>query len=562
MGVASARVSVDANQTPAAVRAAGWSILCRCGPGGGAMQEAVVEQQQALVAALRLALRSAIGPVELFETHVSWVLVAPPHAYKIKKALRFDFLDFSTLAARRHFCEEEVRLNRRLAPRLYEGAVAITGTVAAPVLGGAGQALEYAVGMRSFGQDALWSRRAAQGTLGAQEIDLLARKLAAFHAAAARAPADKGWGSPDALRTLAADNIALLEPLLAEPGQRACLAGLRAWQEDCLRRLRPVFEERLAAGWVRECHGDLHCGNILTLDGDVAAFDCIEFNDALRWIDVMQDLAFACMDLRREGLRGLAARLLNGYLELGGDYAGVALLRYYEAECAMVRAKVELVRAAQGGPADAAACRQHAGALLAAAAAASAPPPPVLVVMHGFAGSGKSTVARALVELLGAVQLRSDVERKRMHGIAPGGRPAGALDQGLYSRASTDAVYRRLGALSSGLLAAGMPVIIDACCLMQQERAAFAAIAAGQGVPALLVDVRAGEAAMRARIRKRQQLGHDPSDADERVLDLQQRVHQPLSEEELAHALVIDSEAPFDPGPVLRAAGRLRGASP
>ncbi len=510
------------------------------------MREAGLEEQQLLVGALRQALQSGAAPVGLFETHISWVLVAGPSAYKIKKAVRFDFLDFSTLAARRHFCDEEVRLNRRLAPQLYQGVAAVTGSIARPALDGAGAPIEYAVRMRAFAQDALWNRRIERHLLTAEEIDDLARQLAAFHTQVARAPAHGPWGAPEALRRVADDNIALLDSLVRDAAGRARVTRLRAWQQDCQRTLGPVFERRRADGWVREGHGDLHCGNILTLDGKVAAFDCIEFDDALRWIDVMHDIAFVRMDLRRHGLGALAARLLAGYLELTGDYEGVAVLRYYEVQCALVRAKIALLRAAQASPAEAQACRRDADALLATALAAAESPPPALVVMHGVTGSGKSTGARALVELLEAVQLRSDVERKRMHGIGPAERPAGAALATLYSQQSNDAVYRRLGALAASLIEAGMTVVIDACSLKRHERAAFEALAAALRVPLALVDVRARDATMRERIRSRRQQGADPSDADESVLDFQLRADEPLSGHELAHAFPLDSEAPFD----------------
>lgn len=521
------------------------------------MPEPGLEEQQTLVAALRAALGQGAAPAELFETHISWVIVAGPAAYKIKKAVRFDFLDFSTLAARRHFCQEELRLNRRLAPQLYLGVAAVTGSAARPQLEGAGAPIEYAVRMRAFAQDALWSRRIERHLLAAPEIDELAGQLATFHLQAARAPPQSRWGAPDALRQAAEDNIALLESLLADAPARAHVAQLRAWQQACLRTLRPVFERRKADGHVREGHGDLHCGNILTLDGKVAAFDCIEFDAALRWIDVMHDIAFVRMDLRRQGLGALAARLLNAYLELTGDYEGVAVLHYYEAQCALVRTKIALLRARQADATGALACRRQADALLAAAHDAANPPRPAIVVLHGLTGSGKSTVARELVELLGAVQLRSDVERKRMHGIGSAAGPAGAQVATLYSRQATEAVYLRLRVLAASLAEAGMTVVVDACSLKRQERAAFEAVAAAQEVPLVFVDVHAREATMRERIIKRRRHGADPSDADEAVLDLQLRVDEPLSPRELERAITLDSEIPFDREGVRAALARL-----
>lgn len=515
------------------------------------MQQAGIEGQRVLVQALRQALQRGGAQVALFETHISWVLVAPPQAFKIKKAVRFDFLDCSTLAARRHLCDEELRLNRRLAPQLYEAVVAVTGSPGQPRLGGEGEPIEYAVRMRAFGQDALWSHRIAAHALTGAEIDGLAAQLAAFHQHAARAPAASRWGTPAELHEAAAANMAELEHVATAPEACGLLARLRAWQEGAA--FGPLFQARKDQGWIRECHGDLHCGNILTLDGKVAVFDCIEFSDALRWIDVMHDLAFACMDLRRRGEPRLAARLLNGYLELAGDYGGASVLRYYEAQCALVRAKVELMHAAQLEGEAAEACRRDAAALLAAAQDAASPARPALVLMHGLSGSGKSTVARQLAELAGAVQLRSDVERKRMHGLAPRMPAPQQLAARLYGETATQDVYRRLGVLARGLLEAGFTAVIDACSLKRQERAAFEEVARDAGVPVLVVDVRAGEAVMRARIRQRLGQGHDPSDADESVLDLQLRSHEPLTPAELAHTLVVDGEARFDAASMVQA---------
>ena len=511
------------------------------------MGENQLTEQETLVFALQQALRSSGDPVQLFETHISWVLVAGAHAYKIKKAVQFDYLDFSSLAARRHFCLEEVRLNRRLARALYLGVVPVTGTPAQPYLGGAGEPIDYAVKMLSFPQQALWSARVARQALAPAEADALALRLARFHLSAPRSAADSPRGAIELLGQVQIENMAALGALAGERRQ-AGLARLRARQDAVLYELGSEFGARKAAGFVRECHGDLHCGNILTLDHQVLAFDCVEFSERLRWIDVMHDLAFACMDLRRRGAAGRAASLLNEYLARTGDYAGVAVLRYYEAECALVRAKIELTRARQNGiePEDEGAHDADIAALLAEAARAAFPEQPWLVVMHGFSGSGKSTIARQLVEELGAVQVRSDVERKRMCGIDPFDAGRTVLSPRLYDQRTTEAVYERLGTLAATLVRAGTPVVIDACCLQQREREAFMSLAASLGVPALLVSVTASPAVLQSRIRTRRASGADPSDADTAVLARQVSAHQPLSEAELARALVVDSETPVD----------------
>jgi hypothetical protein len=334
------------------------------------------------------------------------------------------------------------------------------------------------------------------------------------------------------------------------------LAGLKNWQVAGATRLRERFAARKQGGAVRACHGDLHCGNILTLDGAVMAFDCIEFDDALRWIDTMHDLAFTLMDLRQHGETALAARLLNAYLEQRGDHGGLAVLRFYEVDCALVRAKIALLRAQQAGAGSTAASSEdEAVRLVGLAGQLAHPPPPALLVMHGCSGSGKSQLARRMVELFGAVQLRSDVERGRTSGVDPH----------RYDVTTSDLVYERLRALAGGMLDAGFPVTVDACHLKRSERAACARLAQVCGVPWLIVDVRASAQVMRERIARRRAAGADPSEADESVLAMQRAADEPLDADELAHTVAVDTEAAFDEGQVLQAAARLwpgRASSP
>jgi aminoglycoside phosphotransferase family enzyme/predicted kinase len=544
----------------------------------------LLDDQLKLVDALRRLLEQDGETAQLYETHISWVLVCAGYAYKIKKGLRFDFLDFSTLGQRRYYCLQELRLNRRLAPDWYLEVVALTGTAARPRLVAADaveetEAREYALKMRAFSQQGLWRFRIGQGMLGADEIDQLARKLIRFHAEAARAPAASDWGAPETVRQFSDDNLKLIEQLASAPAQVAAVAALRRWQDERLERLSDCIAARKAGGAVRECHGDLHTGNIFTHQGKVEVFDCIEFNERLRWIDVLQDLAFICMDLRLRGCVALAARLLNACLEHSGDYAALALHHFYQTECALVRWKIALARERQAGEAPAGGVTAVAGAavpvpgaavpvpdaapdidpsadsaaaLMAYAVASIGPCRPVLIAMHGLAGSGKSSVARQLVEWLDAVQIRSDVERKRMVGIAPGARTGtpDAPGAGRYQRAERDAVYDRLRVLAAALLGAGKTAVVDAGFLNYEQRRSFADLAAASGVPFLIVDVHAREQTLRARLRNRQQEGRDASDAGEAVLAYQYTQQEPLRADEAAHVLSIDSEAASDPAAV------------
>lgn len=482
------------------------------------------------------------------ETHVSWVLLLPGAAYKFKKAVRLPFLDYGTLDARRRCCEEEVRLNRRLAPGLYLGVAPVGGSVAQPRLGGGGPVLEYAVHMRAFPQQALWSVRAGAGLLQAAETGQMACLLAAFHRGAARAPDTAQWGGAALVAARAGDDLAEIAALAGE-GARTRLASLGSWQRAQEAVLAAVFSRRRARGQVREGHGDLHCANLLTLDGGVAAFDCIEFNDSMRWIDTMQDFAFAWMDLQYYRQPPLAALLLNRYLQEGGDYDGLRVLRYFGVQRALVRAKVALLHGEKGGGA--------AHGYLALAAALAAAPRPALVIMHGLSGSGKSSVAARLAEALGAVQIRADVERKRLAGIAPQTRAAAREGEGIYSRRAGLATQRALAAAARCAVEGGFVAILDATFLDARQRLRFGRRAQLMRVPFLLLDVRAPLALLEQRLAAR---SGDASDAGLAVLHQQIAGYAPLAQAERAHALVFDNVGELDASRVAALAAAVRAA--
>ena len=446
---------------------------------------------------------------EVRETHISWVLLTPEFAYKLKKPLRLRFVDYGTEERRRHFCEEEVRLNGRLAPGLYLGVARVTGSLAAPELDGPGPALAHAVRMRRFPPGTLFSERAAQGLLDAGTVDRLAAVLADFHAAAPACAA----GGPDLReRALAAlDGAAELLPSEALAGWIAREAGA----------VLPLWQARAAAGHLREGHGDLHLANLLALGGEVMAFDCIEFDPALRCIDVIEDIAFPVMDLVAHGLPRLAWRLLDGWLERTGEHEGVPGLRLCLAYRALVRAMACHLRQPQGGDA-----RRYAAEAL----RWSTPAQPRLVITHGLPGSGKTYASQQLLERCGAIRLRSDVERKRLHGLAPlaDSRAAG---RDLYTPESTRQTYARLFLLARRLLCAGWPVVLDAAFLRRVEREQAHALAAELQVPFAILDCDAAPEILRQRLAART---GDASEADLRVLELLRVVREPLQEDERA----------------------------
>lgn len=484
--------------------------------------------------------------VELLETHCAWVLLTGDYAFKIKKPVNFGFLDYSTLEKRRFFCQEEIRLNRRFAPQIYLDVVAVTGEPGHPRMGGDGPALEYAIRMLQFPANGLLSQLAAAGRLESAHIDQMIERVAGFHQATARASAASAFGDPQHIHHWVVENFEHIRPTISSAQDLQQLERLRDWVEQERERLDSLLRARKRDGFIRECHGDLHLGNITLIDGEVTPFDCIEFNPELRWIDVMSEVAFLIMDLQERGYAGFANRFLNGYLQHSGDYEGLGVLRYYLVYRAVVRAKVAVLRAQQADPASQvlrhARLEYHEYAQLAERYTAARHA--VLLITYGLSGSGKSTLAQQLCQRAGPLQIRSDIERKRLAGMAALDSSGSALGSGIYSRDRTEQTYRRLADLAAAALAAGYGVIVDATFLQRRQRLMFRELAEAQAVPFAIIDCQAPEAELRRRIRLRQGTAGDASEATLQVLDSQLGSREPLDRDETARAIWVDTAAP------------------
>ncbi|MEQ1682935.1 MAG: AAA family ATPase [Burkholderiaceae bacterium] len=505
------------------------------------------------VEALRAGIASQSGrPVRLIETHISWILLTDTQAFKLKKPVRLPFLDFSTLTARRRFCHEELRLNRRLAPSLYLGVVEIRDGPAGPGIEGPGRVVDVAVCMRRFPDGALWSEQVAQGLLAPRHIDSLAQRIVAFHEAAAAAPAGSGFGLAavhERVTRRVIDAIDASPVRLALAGIDAEWPALRDWLAKQPSLLAPLWRARRAAGRVRECHGDLHLANVITLGPECTAFDALEFDDELRWIDVLDDIAFLAMDLLACDRRTFAFRWINACLEAGGDHHGLPALRFFMVRRALVRAQVKAITEEQGvvaphGP--------RAADYLRLAVSLARPGGARLAITHGLPGSGKSFVAQGLSETAGAIWARSDVERKRLFGLGPLESSHGCVPGGIYGQEATEQTYGKLLDIARQGLEAGWPVIIDAAFLRRAERARFAAHAAACGVPFSIVDCRAPQAVLLERLARRQAAGGDASEADAAVLEHLAGAEEALDESERARALVVDARVPAAPHDLAR----------
>ena len=476
--------------------------------------------------------RPAPERVELLETHISWILLAGPLAYKIKKPVHLGFVDFSTQERRAWFCAEELRLNRRLSPDLYLEVVPIHGPRECASFAGDGPVIEVALKMRRFPQSALLPAALARGAVPAEAFSALADGLAAFHARAAVAEAGQPWGEPSAVIEPALANLVVLERCGVDP---PVVAALRSWSEAEAQRLLPLFRRRKQQGRVRECHGDLHGGNMALLAGRIEVFDCLEFSPELRWIDVVSDLAFAAMDLQHGGQHGAASTLLARWLERSGDYEGLALWTWYRLYRALVRAKVTALRLQQTrGAAPLESAPSGAGELasyLAFAQTVIRPRRPALLITHGISGSGKSHWAAQLAARRGWITLRSDVERKRRFGLwgepytAQPVRPDALYDPGV----SRWLYEERLCRCAAAALAAGLDVVVDATVLKRQQRQLFGGLARSCGARFGVLVCAVDPEQARQRVESRRRRGGDPSDADGSVIERQLEMLEPIT---------------------------------
>ena len=478
-----------------------------------------------------------VDQFQVMETHISWVILTGPYAYKIKKPMNFGFLNFTTLEQRRHFCNEELRLNQRLAAELYDTVIPITGSEDQPAFDGDGSAFEYALRVKQFDNDLLLNKLAAAGQLNTDHIDTIAAIVADFHSQATAAGADVTLGDPADVMAPAQQNFDQIRPLITEQDDLMQLDQLEGWAQDTYARLQPLLAERKAQGFIRECHGDLHLGNITQHDGKIVPFDCIEFNDEFRWIDVINEVAFLSMDLEDRGLTHMAHRFINTYIEHTGDFAGLKLFNFYKAYRAMVRAKVALLGLGDNPSDEAriAAFNSYRGYANLAEHYMELPQR-YLVLMHGYSGSGKTTVSNALLDNFSPFRLRSDVERKRLFAAEKSG-------DALYSAEVTAATFKHLAIEADHLLEAGFSVIVDATFLNQAHRDLFHRVAEHVGVPIQLISCQLDDAMIRERLTAREAEGTDASDATVAIYESQVANAEPLTEDESHHTIVVDTSS-------------------
>jgi len=451
-----------------------------------------------------------IDAVELVTTHISWVLLAGEYAYKIKRPVRYAFIDLTSPQRRRFLCEEELRLNRRFAPELYIDVCRIVAAGGAarfeavgPARAGSGSdeegVLDYAVRMRRFSRAEELDRLLDGERIEPHELEMFGRELAQLHALLPAAPAAEVWGTAEVVWAQILRNLLECADAAAVFGSRREIMALRHPLQAKLAASESSLAARREDGRIRECHGDLHSRNIVRLRGRLVAFDCLEYEPAMRWIDTADEIAFLTSDLQARARPLHAHAFRGGYLTESGDYQACRVLHLYEAHRALVRAKVaalSVVRQAESGASDG--LREEHSRLVRFAAGALSPKTPRLLLMSGLSGSGKTWLARQIAGRLSAVHIRSDVERKRLAGLREHAQSHSRLGGDLYTAEASAIVYEDLAHAADDVLSGDIPVIVDATFLERAQRARFAQLAVAHGVPLHLLVCEAPESVLRA----------------------------------------------------------------
>lgn len=481
-------------------------------------------------------------PIELMQTHVSYVLLTGDFAYKLKKPVNFGFLDFSTLDKRQHFCAEELRLNQRGAAELYLEVLPITQDNGQVHLGGTGQPLEYAVKMHQFPQKTLFSSLFEQGDLNETHMEELGRVVAKYHAKAATNDYIRSFGEVSQVRHAFDENYEQTEKYIGGPQTQAQFEETKQYTDRFFVERSPLFASRIENNWIRECHGDLHLRNICLWQDKIVLFDCIEFNEPFRFVDVMYDVAFTVMDLDAKQRSDLGNVFLNTYTEQIGHWEGLQLLPLYLSRQAYVRAKVNSFLL--DDPAVPAAVKEEATGTASdyyrLAWEYTKPRQGQLILMSGLSGSGKSTVARQLARKLGAIHIRSDAVRKHL-GKIPLQERGG---EELYTPQMTQKTYDRLLSLGIMLANQGFPVILDAKYDHVSLRMDAINQAQSTQLPLQILHCNAPVEVLRERLQTRT---GDIADATADLLAAQQAAAEPFTEAEKPYVQTLDTNQPLEP---------------
>lgn len=477
---------------------------------------------------------------KVIETHISWVLLTGSFVYKIKKPLDLGFLDYSSLEKRQHYCQEELRLNRLYAPEIYIDVVAITGTENEPKINGDGPVIEYAVKMHEFPQTMMFDQLLEDKQLTAKLIEQSASALADFHSKTAICPKDAYFGKPEQILEPVQQNFDQIKPFLSDASDLEQINRLERWSLAEHKRLKTLMQQRKDQGWVKECHGDAHLGNITLINDKPVFFDCIEFNDSLSWTDVMADLGFLVMDLEYHNQHDFATLATNRYLQETSDYQGLAMLDYYKIYRAIVRGKVNLFHWQQASDADKPKIWQTAKRCFNLAEAYTQPKQPFLLITQGVTSSGKSTLAQQLVTPLNCICISSDRVRKHLVGLEATAKTHSGVNEDLYSFQMHDMTYKELKSIARDIIQSGYGVIVDASFIKQDHRFLFRQLADKLRVPFKILHCHAAPDVLQQRLAERMKQGNTVSEAYQEVLEMQLADEEAFSEEEQPYVINID----------------------
>jgi uncharacterized protein len=483
--------------------------------------------------------------VRLVQTHISWIFLAGKFAYKIKKPVDFGFLDFSTLDRRKFYCDEEVRLNRRLCPEIYLGVIPVREAKGGVSFLGDGKIVDYAVKMVRLPEERMADALLVKGVLSADDVKKIAETVADFHRRAGRGAEIENYGSLQAIRRNWEENFAQADEFAGSTLTPRDFLLVREWVEGFMSGNADLFTARVAGGFIRECDGDLHLENIC-LTGRVCIFDCIEFNNRFRCIDTAADIAFLLMDLEYYGRRDLAEIFLNEYVAASYDIGVLQLLNFYKIHRAFVRGKVESFRLKDPGIPESekqeAAEKARRYFRLARGYVLRKKLEPMLLVICGLTGSGKSTIAKTLGRELGLSVLSSDRLRKELAGVPLYEHNTEGYAAGIYSPAHTEATYRELFTKADHMLESGVGAIIDATCKRRKDRESLLQIAEQHGAPLYLVLAESPEPVIRQRLEERTRNATSISDGTWEVYLRQRDEFEPILPSE-GRLLAVDGSA-------------------
>ena len=482
--------------------------------------------------------------VELVETHVSYLFLTGEHVYKVKKAVDLGFLDFTDLETRRHFCQEEVAVNQRFSPSVYLGVVTVNRDGDSYTINGSGEVAEYAVKMRQLPRERMLEARLRSGDVSLADVERIAQRIAAFHDEAATTPEITRLGGLETVRHNVEENFTQTERFVGTLVERDAYDDIAAYSRAFMDARKGIFEQREAAGRVRDCHGDIHAGQVCMIDG-VEFIDSIEFDPLYRYSDVASDIAFLAMDLDCYERHDLSAALLETYVQASGDADVQALTPFFQCYRAYVRAKVTGLKletaALTGSQREAVQDEAYSYYGLAHGYAMAALRQPALYVLCGLAGTGKSSIAEELARRWNLRLLSSDVERKQLAGMALTEHHHDAFGEGIYSTSHDDRTYDLLLSEAIVALKEKHSAVLDASFRKAEHRRAAVEAGAQAGADVWLIECTASEDVVRERLERRAQDETAVSDATWPVYVEQKARWEPVTETSPSRHIVLDT---------------------